>query len=87
VILSPDFYKPENYDLEIATHNTIRNMLLLQTTTRINKIEYFHLRRNEDYFKFIQVKNSSLRLNVFDKIADYFRFRLYVILLLYYIIL
>lgn len=33
VMLAPEFYKPENYDLEVTTHNSIRNTLFFQTTS------------------------------------------------------
>ena len=36
VILKPNFYKPENYELEIITHNSIRNSLFSQTIEKVN---------------------------------------------------
>jgi hypothetical protein len=74
--LTPEFYKPENYELEISTHNSIRNMLFYQTTLRIKKIEFFHLKKESDYFQFKHLENIT-SLNVFDKIIDYIKFKFF----------
>ncbi len=35
VVLSPGFYKPENYELEITTHNSIRYTLFYDSLKKV----------------------------------------------------
>jgi hypothetical protein len=86
-ILTPDFYKPENYELEITTHNSIRNMLFYQTTSRvrilwtyfyINNIEYRYLKEKKDYFMLKEV--NDLNGNYLDRVIDSIRLNFLVII-------
>ena len=59
IILLPNFYQPENKELEQFTHNSIRNSLFLTSLQMIRSVELKHIKANNDYFQFIALKNYN----------------------------
>lgn len=51
-------------------------MLFFQTTQRINKVEYYYLKNDSDYFQFKELENIN-NPTILDKIIDYFKLKYY----------
>ena len=50
-------------------------MLFYQTMQRIKKIEYFHIKKDSDYFQFKHIE--KINQNYFDLFSDYLKFKFY----------
>ncbi len=75
ILLLPNFYLPENKELEQFTHNSIRNSLFLSSLQMIRSVELKHIKANNDYFQFISLKEYKE-----SSILSYLRkFKLYYI--------
>jgi len=68
MILLPSFYKPENYEVEISTHNSIRNLLFNMTMKKIKKVEFYHLSKKENFFQFKEIHKIENKESLFDMI-------------------
>ncbi len=77
-ILLPDFYMPENHDLEIATSNTIKKTLFNEIYLKIKFIEYMHINSEKDFFKFKKI--SLFEPNLYERTMCYLRLKYFVIL-------
>ena len=64
------FYQPENHEIEISTHNSIRNLLFNQTLKKIKKIEFFHLRNSSNYFELKHIIKKEYKKSFFDKFNE-----------------
>jgi hypothetical protein len=71
--LLPTFYKPENYEVEISTHNSIRNLLFNQTIKKIKKVEFFHIRSKSNYFQFKEITKVENDKTITDYYYEKFK--------------
>ena len=57
--LLPSFYMPENKNLMISTHNSIRKSIFYQAFRDIKYVEYKRLKHDDDFFEFSSLEDTQ----------------------------